>query len=320
MKRTPWIPLLLLAALLAGCTGTAVKTVETPRLPTGDIFQIALPRIIIDVDAEGTPRIGAINPAVLGFFGINPDTLRVPRETVALMTQANIQHLEVASVGDRIVLVANGKLLPHLGWNAGSLARLMAVLEVFQVQNARLIRTVAEPITRLGLDVVVRFPVAPGTATIPLADQSIIYKLSLTPYTDPPSLVTKFEVRFDQQGQPSILGLKASDLTGPQAAAIQILQADTLDKLRKGNIQHLELRTKPDGAYIYVNNEVLPMLLWDSTLLANLVELLGKLVPDMALMPLIQELAPYADRADIDILLHFPLAPDAEAIPAQMHD
>lgn len=320
MKRMSWVPLLLVVILVAGCGGGPAQPVSGLKLPSGEIFQIALPRIVIDIDAEGNPSLLGINPTMLGFLGIDTAAMRIPKDTVELMIQADVQHLEVASVGDRIVLVANGKLLPHLGWNAQSLKKLMDVLDVFQVQNAQLIRTLAEPITRLGLDVVVRFPVAPGAAAIPLAEQSTVYKLALTPHTDPPSLVTKFEVRFDEEGRPSILGVKAADLMGSQAGDIRILQQDTLDKLRQGNIQHIELRTKPESAYIYVNGEALPQLIWDSALLANLVELLGKLAPDMALLPLIQALAPYADRADIGILLHFPLAPGVQAIPAQMHD
>lgn len=320
MRKLSWLSLLLVVFLVAGCGGGPAQPTSGPKLPSGEVFQIALPRIEIAIDAEGYPNVLGINPTMLSFLGVDTSAMRVPKETVDAMVQAGIQHFEIASVGDRIVLVANGKLLPHLGWNGASLAKLMDVLDVFQVQNAQLIRTLAEPITRLGLDVVVRFPLAPGEAAIPLADRDTVYKLALTPYAEAPSLIIKFEVRFDEHGQPSILGVKASDLMGPQAGEIRILQQDTLDKLRAGDIQHVELRTKPESAYIYVNGEALPQLIWDSALLGNLVELLGKLAPDMALLPLIQALAPYVDRADIGILLHFPLAPGAQAIPAQMHD
>ena len=47
----------------------------------------------------------------------------------------------------------------------------------------------------------------------------------------------------------------------------------------------MEVRTKPDGAYVYVNNEPLPRLIWDTQLLANTVELYGKLSPDAQLLP-----------------------------------
>jgi hypothetical protein len=38
------------------------------------------------------------------------------------------------------------------------------------------------------------------------------------------------------------------------------------------------------------------------------------------MLPLIQAIVPYMDLADIDIMMHFPLASGAQAIPAQMHD
>jgi hypothetical protein len=72
---------------------------------------------------------------------------------------------------------------------------------------------------------------------------------------------------------------------------------------------------------IYLNNEPLPTLLWDSALLANATTLLSGYLPaDSNVQPLIEAFLPTLDRADIDILIHLPLAPGATPIPVEMHD
>ena len=68
-----------------------------------------------------------------------------------------------------------------------------------------------------------------------------------------------------------------------------------------------------------LGNEPLPRLIWDTQLLANTVELYGKLAPDAQLLPLIKQIAPYLDRTDLDVLLRLPKAADAAEIPAELH-
>jgi hypothetical protein len=102
--------------------------------------------------------------------------------------------------------------------------------------------------------------------------------------------------------------------------AIGGLSPDMIAKLQAGNIQNMELRMKTDGLHIYVNGEPLPLVLWDSALLKNVVDVYSQLSPDAALLPVIQAFLPYLDRADVGILLHFPVAAGQEPIPAKMHE
>jgi hypothetical protein len=115
-----------------------------------------------------------------------------------------------------------------------------------------------------------------------------------------------------------MMGLTAEDLAALGMGGMIQFPTATLDNFRSGNIQHIEIRTQPDGAYIYVNNEPLPRLIWDTQLLANAVDLYARLSPDAQLLPLIQQIAPYLDRADLDILLRFPATGQPE-IPAELH-
>jgi len=320
MKRIIWVIFLVLALLLAACSGQAVQPTISPTTTGGQIFQIALPRLVIDVDSQGTPSILGISPAILKAVGIDTSGFQVPVQTVDTMTKAGIQHIEIASVGDRLVVFVNGQPMPHLGWTQDSLSRVLDLAAKLDVQNAALLSKLLPMITRLGLDVVLRFPSQPGVAEIPLTEPGAAKNLQITPNTGPASLIVKFEVVFDANGLPGIMGLSAADLQALGVTGLPQLSADLIQKLQKGDIQSMEFRTKPDGAYFYANGDPLPTLIWDSKLLANLVDVYAKISPDAPLLPLIQNTVPYMDRADIDILLHFPLAADATPIPVKMHD
>lgn len=318
MRQRLWVSLMILAVILTGCGGDAAQPATGPTTPSGEIFQIALPRLVVDVDAEGNPNILGISPALLSTFGVDTAGFRLPPELVAQMTAADIQHLEIASVGDRLMFFANGKPLPHLGWTPDSMTRMLNFLNTMQVENAATIQTILPIITRLGLDVVLRFPRPAGTAEIPFVDTSTVRSFQPTVTTEAPSAVIKFETRFDEQGRGGIMTLTPDDLAALGLGEALRVAPETLANLRGGDVQHVQIRTKPDGAYIYINNEPLPRLIWDTQLLANAVELYTRLSPDAQLLPLIQQLAPYLDRADLGVLLRFPRAADKAEIPAEL--
>jgi len=319
MLRKSWVLLLILVLLLAGC-GKAVEPPDPSTTPSGEVFQIALPRIVIDVDGEGNPSVLGISPAVLKGLGVDLAGMQVPVSTAEQMAKANVQHIEIASVGDRLVFLVNGKPMPHLGWNSNSLQQGLNLLDVLGVQNAGLYKKLLPLVTRLGLNIVLRFPTQPGAVEIPLSEPGAAKKTTITPTTEAPSLITKFEVKFDENGVPWIMGLSGNDLAALGAGAIGGLSPDMVAKLQTGNIQNLELRMKPDGLHVYVNGEPLPLVIWDSALLKNVVDLYGQLSPDAPLLPVIQAFLPYLDRADVGILLHFPPAAGKELIPAKMHE
>jgi len=319
MLRKSWVLLLILILLLAAC-GKPVPPPEPSTSPGGEVFQVALPRLVIDVDNQGNPSVLGLGPAVLKGLGVDLAGMQVPVSTVEQMTKANVQNIEIASVGDRLVFLVNGKPMPHLGWNANSLQQGLNLLDVLGVQNAALYKKLLPLVTRLGLNIVLRFPTQSGTAEIPLSEPGTAKNTTITPTTEAASLIAKFEVKFDENGVPGIMGLSGNDLAAAGAGAIGGLSPDMIAKLQAGNIQNMELRMKPDGLHIYVNGEPLPLVMWDSALLKNVVDVYSQLSPDAALLPVIQAFLPYLDRADVGILLHFPVAAGKEPIPAKMHE
>jgi len=319
MKQRLLLLLVVLAVVMAGCGGQGVEPATGPTTSTGELFQVALPRLVIDVDAEGNPTILGISPALLSAVGVDVSGFRLPKTLVDQFAAAGVQHLEIASVGDRLMLFADGQPLPHLGWTPDSLTRLLDTMRALQVQNTDTIARILPIVTRLGLDVVLRFPRAASAAEIPFVDTRTVRGFQPTVTADPASAIIKFEVRFDEQGQPGMMGLTAADLAALGVGSMGGLSTDMLANLQNSDIQHAEIRTKPDGAYVYVNNEPLPRVIWDTELLANAVELAARLAPDYGLLPLIQQIGPYLDRADIGILLRFPAAAGRTEVPAELH-
>ena len=319
MLRKSWVLILILVLLLAGC-GKPVEPPEPSTTPGGEVFQVALPRIVVDVDKDGNPSVLGLGPAVLKGMGVDLAGMQVPVSTVEQMAKANVQHIEIASVGDRLVFLVNGKPMPHLGWNANSLQQGLNLMDVLGVQNAELYKKLLPLVTRLGLNIVLRFPTPSGAAEVPLSEPGAAKKTTITPTTEAASLITKFEIKFDESGVPSIMGVSGNDLAALGVGAMGGLSPDMLAKLQAGNIQNMELRMKTDGLHVYVNGEPLPLVIWDSALLKNVVDVYSQLSPDAALLPVIQAFLPYLDRADVGILLHFPPAAGKDVIPAKMHE
>ncbi len=319
MLRKSWVLLLVLVLVLVGC-GKPVEPPEPSTTQSGEVFQIALPRIVIDVDNAGNPSVLGLGPAVLKGMGVDLAGMQVPVTTVEQMANANVQHIEIASVGDRLVFLVNGEPMPHLGWNADSLQQGLHLADVLGVQNAELYKKLLPLVTRLGLNIVLRFPTPSGAAEVPLSEPGAAKKTTITPTTEAASLIAKFEVKFDENGVPGIMGISGNDLAALGAGAIGGLSPDMIAKLQAGNIQNMELSMKPDGLHIYVNGESLPVAMWDTALLKNVVDVYSQLSPEAALLPVIQAFLPYLDRADVGILLHFPAAAGQEPIPAKMHE
>lgn len=322
MKSKLWIALLIVTILIAGC-GQTVETPSGGRDVGGQILQLALPRLVVDVDAEGFPSILGISPALLEVFGVDVSGFKLPPDLVATVTEAGLQHIEIASVGDRLVIYVDGKPVPHIGWSPESMARAFDLMAALDVQNADVLKRIIPPVTRFGLDLVMRFSRQPGAAEIPMSEAGSAKSLAYSPRSEAAAAIAKAEITYDEEGMPGMAGLSPADLEtalAPLGLAMPRLSPEVLAKMQAGNIQHIELRTKTDGLYVYVNGEALPKLIWDNVLIGNLVEVIGKVSPDYPLLPLVQALAPDLDRLDVDIMLHFPVAAGQPPIPAEMHD
>ncbi len=318
MKKALWLSAIVIIALVLSACGAAKPAAPTTGSRGGETFMVALPRMVVDIDPSGNPVIFGLNAGdVSRFFGADLSSLKVDPKTVKQMTDANVQHVEMRQVGDAMVFLVNGKPMPHIGWSDASLKDAMDVAAVFGVKNADLYKQVLPLVRNLGIDLVMRFPRAPGAAEIPLGNPDDAIKIS--PSTDPPSAIVQFEVKYDDQGMPSIMGITGNDLAALGVKGMGQISPDTLAKLQQQNIQNMELRVKNNGVYVYENGNPLPNVVWDDTLLKNATDFYVGMNPDDPNLPVMKLLLPWLSKADVDILLHFPVAQGQTPIPAKMH-
>jgi sulfur carrier protein ThiS len=313
MRKTVFVLLTIAGLILAGC-GPAVMPQNT-QTESGEQFVVALPQLVIDFDAAGNPSIMGMNLVDAGkmigqdLSGLSLNNMYIAPgiKLVDSLMAADVQTIELRQTGDGVAVLVNGKPLPHIAWTDESLKQMTDVAAMFNVQGLDLLKKVLPIVRRLGVNVVLRLPPAPGAEVIPLTDPNIPLP---TPQADdgPDSVVAHMEVKYDGQGVPSILGISARDLQAmglnlPLALAPSVIQA-----LQANNIKTMELRSKPDGIFVYANDVALPNLSWDNTMLLNAADLYGQMNPTSPYVAAVKQFLPAINNVNIDLKLHFPTA------------
>jgi hypothetical protein len=291
-----------------------------PETETGEVFVIALPRIVVDFDQSGNPSVLGFGLANLATYGVAVPNYQLNPGYIAMMQNANIQHLEMRQTGNGLVLFVNGKALPHLGWTDESLQALGGLTSAFNVQST-MVQRFLPIMRRVGIDLVLRFPVSAGVAEVPLVDPDEAVQVVAAASEEPASAVVAFEVKYDANGVPAILGISASDLAAMGLNAPLALSPDVVRSLQAYNIQNMELRGKADGIFLYVNGQPLPNIVWDDVMLSNAADLWVQMNPGAAAqyVQVARTAMPLLNNADIAVMVHFPVAAGAQPIAAKMH-
>lgn len=324
MHKFALIVLILTGLLVTSC-GPAIIPAAAPETESGEVFVIALPRIVITFDEQGNPGVEGVALEELtrsAGFALDLSQYRIDPFYPAWMKAANIQHIELRQTGDGIALLANGELMPSLSFQDGSLARISDIAPLLGPNGqaiGQLIQKFAPLVQRLGLSIVLKFPAQDGAQAITYGPDDV--KLSaLLPSAEPASAVVKFEVRYDEQGVPSILGISARDLQAVGVNANIALASSVLQQLQANNVQHIQLSTKSNGLSLYVNGSPLPPIAWDEKSLDNAVQVYEQMNPGVpkTYLDLIKTFVPMLGKTDMSVMVHFPLSAGAQPIPAKM--
>lgn len=313
-RRTmAWMSLLLILALaVAGCAPRAGAG-ETAGAAGADALVVDLPSIAIDVAADGSISLGNIALAdLMKSLGV-PLELPITADTVKMLTDAGVQHIQVANQPDGLAVFINGQEIPSIAWTRDQLSTTGALLGAAQPQLAKLLPV----LTQLGIGVTLRLPVPAGAEAAPLqvatnatkaaelaqAEEAFVGQVGSAPNINLP-------IKYELDGSWSVGGIAGdvwSGLTGIELPELNI------EKIMAAGIQKLDIRTDTTGLSFAINGVELPHLDWSGGKLANVIDLLTKsgmlaqsgLDPQM-LQSLIDQYLPIITSSSVNISALFP--------------
>lgn len=309
------VVLVALCATVVPALPASAQGTEPPTPEPSILQSLGVDRIEIEIDANGEPSFLGM-PA--SWFGLN---IAMDPSYVTWMMSSNIQHVEMRQSGADIALYANGQLLGLVSWDSKQMAIIPDIAKVVSPGSEKILTIIVKIlpiIEKLGVNVAVKFPVAVGAVVIDLSDLSKALP-EIQPTTDSPKLTVEAEVDYDINGVPSMLGISAADLTAmgmyvPVALDIRVVQS-----LQSRNIQHIELRTGPDGIQVYTNNNIALAVRYDRNTLmtvAGLYEQLGLVGPPAGM---VKNVSTNIDRISIGLLMNFAPPAGVESIEATLH-
>jgi hypothetical protein len=115
-------------------------------------------------------------------------------------------------------------------------------------------------------------------------------------------------------GSISVGGQPLTELAGGLGANLAALSfpAETVDLITAYNIQHIQVDNTAEGLLILVNGQSIPSLAWDGEKLVATAEVLETLGAGVALL---DRVLPLLTNLGIGVIIRFPLAEGAEALP-----
>jgi len=319
-----WVLIVSLLLPLFTASGVLAAPATAPMAQEEPAFRLELPRIVVTIDEEGYPSVFGLSVKdIQNMTGMDMSMARVPENTLQMMAQAQVQHIEVALNSQGLFLFVNGKPLPYLEWDQERLTTLVDALQAFQVPNAPLIARLVPFLQYIGLSVAVQFPLPEGAEPVPMRDTEEFFLVDTEAARGEvavPSTILYAEVNVDAEGVPSIMDLSVRQIqeeTGLDLSTA-VVPPNIMAQMEAAGVQHMQLKTQPEGLYLYLNGKPLPLLAWDLAHLTTLGELVSGLMADQPWAPLISKAVPWLQAADIQLTVRFPLPPGAQELP--LHD
>jgi hypothetical protein len=321
--------LLAVTLTLSGCSArtgageTAVIAPLTDQLGGASLLA-DLPALVISYDAAGEPSIGstpvgdlkALVPAAL------LSQLTVDQATIDRLVKAGIQHIQISNTPSGLRVLVNGQPLPTLVWDAKSLDTLLQVLEPIEPAAVAAVGSLLDTTTNIGVGVVVKLPVPPGTAEIPLivtgegsnaaaaeaAQQAFVTRAGGTP-------VVQIPVKYTDDGTWTMQGLTDTEwqaLTGLPFGYVRLNPKLIAGAVNAG-IKQVIVWTDSDGIHVTLGERELPYLRWGDGGIQTLVDLAMRLgaVQENVIAPdtlklLLDQWLPALQSTDLRIVIDFP--------------
>lgn len=310
-KRSLFLPFVLIASLVfAGCAPRAGGSGDVES----ETAFVNLPAIVVDYAEDGEASLFNMPVSDLGDLlgGADLSALSFEAETVASMTGAGVENIQIDNQPGGIRIYMNKKPLPSLVWDDEVRTALADTLDGMGV-DAGPAGALLPLLPDMGVGLAMRMPGAQNTSLdIPNADvieadeaESILNTVRNTP----PSQVLEITYSDDgsfETGQIPFM-LQFAPIPWEQLE----LPADTIASVGDMGIESLDVTLLADGLAIAVNDNQMPYLQWtDQSEFNNMMSLLPILLgPDsgvegmLGMLPMLLGLA-----TGLNISIDFPAA------------
>lgn len=319
MRRTRVYLIVILALALTvtacGAQGTEGQlpesTLDVLESVSSFVPEVNLPPVVLRYNEQGVPSVlGLSTTNITAFTGVNLSVLELDPLFIDWFTRSNLQHIELEYRDDGLFVYANGELLPSIGWDSQSLNNAVEIAPMLGVQNTATLERLIPILQRLGLDLVLQFPVSSGSESIPLHQGEAAFPTVEGAGEGAP--VIHLGLEYNENGLPSVMGLTSRDLsalTGLNLSFIELSEAN-ISVLQALNLQTLGLETRPDGLYVLVNGQALPHLAYSPQQIDALVNLYVQLdmYPAYQAPPaFLRDILMLVQQADLEFMLQFPV-------------
>jgi len=323
-----WLSLLSVAVfVLAGCAPRATSGLTAGQAGDNSLV-IDLPALVVDINADGTPSLGNIPvaqlaaaiPAAAG----QVDKLVVPVDTVKMLTDSDIQHIQIDNSPAGLLILVNGEPIPSLKWDGQILSNTGGLITQLGA-GAPVLEKMLPILTKIGLGVILRFPLKEGVAAIPTyveggqaattakkAQEDFLASVGNTPPT------ITLPVFYNADGKWRVGDLSDAEwtnLTGLPLQATQ-LSPSAIKGIMAAGITQVSLFTNKDGLHVSINDHELPYLGWGDGEINHLLDVSGKLgllkiIADSGMnmsevLGMVQTLLPAVEATNTNINVYFP--------------
>lgn len=262
-----------------------------------------LPSVKLEMRDNGTASL----------YGFSLNRVILQPAMIQSLQGAGIQRLEARIGYNGIHVYTNGEDLPYVSWDATSTENLQEVLAALPpsvLPNGAMIARYLPWLRKIGLGV--RFELPPGTGDFPRwTGETSVTPEQPTETTIGP--ITIASLVFDPNGEAIIEGIPVSQIEQMTGSAIPLqLDANTMALLSSIGAESVKIETQPNGINVYMNDEPLPGVAYDTARLNELMPLVNAFVADPATQELIAQVLPLLPGAEVTVLVSFTGEPSGD--------
>ncbi|MFN8441182.1 MAG: hypothetical protein U0175_10455 [Caldilineaceae bacterium] len=272
-RKHTLLALLVIATVTLSACGPRAGRVDATTL-SPDAVVIDLPAIYIDFDANGTPTIGGQTLDQVGAqLGQQlPAVPSLPAAQIQMLTDYNIQHIQINNSPKGLQLLVNGMQIPSLGWSPEQLSATVDTLNSFGIPLPPDVAGILPMLGNVGVGIVLRFPLKEGATAIPTeveggmsapAESIAAQKQYLDSIGQAP--VIKFAVFYNADGSWTVDGKGPNDYAKsfPDFKWEGLnMNPSMIKRLTSVGVKNFTLSTNPSGIFIAINGKQLPNLTW----------------------------------------------------------